>query len=67
MTSIHASHPEMAFRRMVQMVKLNNVPSMSDQDILDMLKSVVDIIIQLIKTPQGRRVSGVYCKQGSDD
>jgi len=63
MTSIHASHPEMAFRRMVQMVKLNNVPSMSDQDILDMLKSVVDIIIQLIKTPEGRRVSGVYYKQ----
>jgi type IV secretion system protein VirB11 len=60
MTSIHASDPEMAFRRMVQMVKLNNVPSMSDQDILEMLKSVVDIVIQLVKTPEGRRVSGVY-------
>jgi type IV secretion system protein VirB11 len=62
MTSIHASDPEMAFRRMVQMVKLNNVPSMSDQDILEMLKSVVDIVIQLVKTPEGRRVSGVYYK-----
>jgi type IV secretion system protein VirB11 len=60
MTSIHASDPEMAFRRMVQMVKLNNVPSMSDQDILEMLKSVVDIVIQLVKTPEGKRVSGVY-------
>lgn len=62
MTSIHASDPEMAFRRMVQMVKLNNVPSMSDQDILEMLKSVVDIVIQLVKTSEGRRVSGVYYK-----
>ena len=66
MTSIHASDPEMAFRRMVQMVKLNNVPSMSDQDILEMLKSVVDIVIQLVKTSEGRRVSGVYYKHASD-
>ena len=66
MTSIHASDPEMAFRRMVQMVKLNNVPSMSDQDILEMLKSVVDIVIQLVKTPEGRRVSGVYYKHAVD-
>lgn len=62
MTSIHASDSEMAFRRMVQMVKLNNVPSMSDQDILEMVKSVVDIVVQLVKTPEGRMLSGVYYK-----
>jgi type IV secretion system protein VirB11 len=66
MTSIHASDPEMAFRRMVQMVKLNNVPSMSDQDILEMLKAVVDVVIQLVKTPEGRRVSGVYFRHALD-
>lgn len=59
-TSIHANNPNVAFMRMMQMYKLNNVPSMSDEDILRELKAVVDIIIQLKKTPQGRQVTEVY-------
>ncbi len=64
LTTIHANNPEMAFMRMTQMYKLNQVPSMTDQDILRELKSVIDIIIQINKTPEGRRVQGVYFKQG---
>lgn len=64
MTSIHANNPRIAFMRMTQMYKLNNVPSMSDADIMRELKEVVDIIIQIGKTPQGRRVQSVYYKHG---
>jgi type IV secretion system protein VirB11 len=62
LTTIHANSPRVAFMRMVQMFKLNNVPSMSDQDILRELTEVVDIIIQINKTPEGRKVQGVYFK-----
>ena len=62
LTTIHANSPRMAFMRMVQMFKLNNVPSMSDQDILRELMEVIDIIIQINKTPEGRKVHGVYFK-----
>jgi len=63
LTTIHANNPEIAFMRMTQMYKLNQVPSMTDQDILRELKSVIDIIIQINKTPEGRRVQGVYFKE----
>lgn len=63
MTSIHASNPQIAFMRMTQLYKLNNVPSMRDEDILRELKAVIDIIIQLKKTPQGRVITWVYFKQ----
>jgi type IV secretion system protein VirB11 len=62
MTSIHANNPGIAFMRMTQMYKLNNVPSMSDEDILRELKEVIDVIIQIGKTPKGRRVQSVYYK-----
>ena len=62
MTSIHANNPGIAFMRMTQMYKLNNVPSMSDEDILRELKEVIDVIIQIGKTPEGRRVQSVYYK-----
>jgi len=61
-TSIHANNPRMAFMRMTQMYKLNNVPSMTDTDIMRELNEVIDIIIQVAKTPQGRQVQGVYYK-----
>lgn len=64
MTSIHANNPSIAFMRMTQMYKLNNVPSMSDDDILRELKEVIDVIIQIGKTPRGRRVQSVYYKYG---
>lgn len=64
MTSIHANNPRIAFMRMTQMYKLNNVPSMSDVDIMRELKEVVDVIIQIGKTDQGRQVQSVYYKYG---
>lgn len=58
-TSIHASNPRTAFMRMTQLYKLNNVPSMRDEDIERELHEVIDIIIQVTRTPEGRE--GVYC------
>lgn len=65
LTSIHASNPEIAWMRMAQMYKLNNVPSMTDEDIYRELKAVIDIIIQLEKTPTGRQIQSVYYRQGA--
>lgn len=62
MTSIHANNPQIAFMRMTQMYKLNNVPSMRDADIMQELQSVIDIIVQLGKTPQGRKLISCYYK-----
>ncbi len=62
LTSIHANSPTGAFMRMVQLYKLNCVPSMRDDEILAQLKSVIDIVIQLNKTSRGRCVGGVYFK-----
>jgi len=66
-TSIHANNPRVAFMRMTQMYKQNNVPSMSDKDILKELHEVIDIIIQVAKTPNGRLVESVYYKYGDMD
>lgn len=63
-TSIHANNPRSAFMRMAQLYKLNNVPSMRDEDILRELKDVVDVIIQVAKTKEGRQVQSVYYKYG---
>lgn len=65
LTTIHASNPKIAFMRMTQMYKLNNVPSMRDEDILRELQEIVDIIIQVVKTEKGRRVSGIYYKHAT--
>lgn len=61
-TSIHANNPQMAFMRMAQMYKLNNVPSMRDEDIQRELHAVIDIVVQLQKTDIGRQLTGVYYK-----
>ena len=62
LTSIHANNPRVALMRMTQLYKQNNVPSMSDQDILREINEVVDVIIQVGKTPTGRAVQGIYYK-----
>ncbi len=67
LTTIHANNPQIAFLRMTQMYKLNPVPSMSDQDILRELQSVIDIVIQINKTPLGRLAQGVYFKWARGD
>ncbi len=64
LTTIHANNPRIAFMRMTQMYKLNNVPSMQDADILRELTEVIDVIIQVGKTPQGRQLQSIYYKYG---
>jgi len=65
LTTIHANNPKVAFMRMTQMYKLNNVPSMTDNDIMQLLNEVVDIIVQIEKTKHGRQVQSIYYKYGS--
>ncbi|MDF1654366.1 MAG: P-type DNA transfer ATPase VirB11 [Coxiellaceae bacterium] len=59
-SSIHANNPKGAFMRMVHLYKLNNVPSMTDQDIMREIKTVVDVIVQLEKTANGRSLQSIY-------
>lgn len=61
-TTIHAPNPRIAFMRMTQMYKLNNVPSMRDEDIRRELHEVIDIIIQITRRNGERQVSYVYYK-----
>lgn len=61
-TTIHAPNPRVAFMRMTQMYKLNNVPSMRDEDIHRELHEVIDIVVQLKKMAHGRQMTSVYYK-----
>jgi len=63
LTSIHANDPKGVFMRMAQLYKLNNVPAMSEQEILNEIHSVVDIVVQLAKGPKGRFVQSIYYKE----
>ena len=47
------------------MYKLNPVASMTDDEILTELKSVIDVVIQVSKTPEGRKVQSVYYPLGA--
>lgn len=61
MISLHADCPQRAFLRMKQMYKLNNVPSMTDENILEEIHDVVDVIVQLQKDPErGRCIKSIY-------
>lgn len=62
LATIHANNPKVAFMRMAQLYKLNNVPGMKEEDIYNALHEVVDIIVQLEKTEHGRRLVEVYFK-----
>ena len=61
-TSIHANNPKVAFMRMTQMYKLNHVPSMTDQDILNELHETIDVIVQVEKSFGKRQVQSIYFK-----
>lgn len=63
LATIHANNPRGAFMRMAQLYKLNPVSGMSEEDIYNILHEVIDIVVQLQKTPNGRRLSEVYYKQ----
>jgi type IV secretion system protein VirB11 len=62
LATIHANNPRVAFMRMAQLYKLNNVSGMSDADIHRELHEVIDIIVQLQKTEVGRQLVEVYYK-----
>ncbi len=62
LATIHANNPKVAFMRMAQLYKLNNVPGMSEADIYKALHEVIDIVVQLQKTDKGRRLVEVYYK-----
>ncbi|GGI82548.1 P-type DNA transfer ATPase VirB11 [Legionella impletisoli] len=62
LATIHADNPRMAFMRMAQLYKLNNVPGMKDEDIHQLLHEVIDVVVQLKKTAHGRQMTSVYYK-----
>ena len=63
LATIHANNPRVAFMRMAQLYKLNKVSGMSDADIHRELHEVIDIVVQLQKTNEGRRLVEVYYKE----
>lgn len=58
--TIHANNPRVAFMRMAQLYKLNEVAGMQEKDIYTVLHEVIDIIVQLEKTSKGRQLVEVY-------
>lgn len=62
LATIHANNPKVAFMRMAQLYKLNPIAGMTDADIYNVLHEVVDIIVQVAKTHEGRRLMAVYYK-----
>lgn len=62
LATIHANDPKVAFMRMAQLYKLNPIAGMVDTDIYNVLHEVVDIVVQLKKTPFGRQMIAVYYK-----
>jgi type IV secretion system protein VirB11 len=62
LATIHANNPKVAFMRMAQLYKLNSVAGMEEEDIYNVLHEVVDIIVQVAKTNEGRRLMEVYYK-----
>ncbi|HDO8337945.1 TPA: P-type DNA transfer ATPase VirB11, partial [Legionella pneumophila] len=62
LATIHANNPKVAFMRMAQLYKLNQVAGMDEADIYKVLHEVIDVIVQLQKTPDGRRLVEVYYK-----
>lgn len=49
LATIHANNPKVAFMRMAQLYKLNNVPGMLEKDIYNVLHEAIDIVVQLQK------------------
>lgn len=58
LSSIHAANPYMAFMRLVHMVKLSGT-SLSREDILEDLHTVIDVVIQLQRKIQNNKVSRI--------
>jgi type IV secretion system protein VirB11 len=65
--TLHASNPWAAFRRMIQLYKQNNVPSMKDTEIREEIESVVDVVVQITKQSGGRFASYVWFKEATTE
>lgn len=65
LATIHANNPKVAFMRMAQLYKLNQLAGMEEADIYKVLHEVIDIVVQLQKTAEGRRLVEVYYKHAS--
>lgn len=63
LATIHANSPKVAFMRMAQLYKLNPVANMNENDIYNILHEVIDVIVQVAKTSEGRRLVEVYYKE----
>lgn len=61
LSSIHAASPSTAFMRLVHMVKLSGT-SLSREDILEDLHSLIDIVVQLKR----RREKNIYVREVSE-
>jgi type IV secretion system protein VirB11 len=62
LATIHANSPQVALMRMAQLYKLNPIANMEEKDIYNILQEVIDIVVQLAKTDEGRRLVEVYYK-----
>lgn len=62
LATLHANNPQIAFMRMAQLYKLNQVAGMSEADIYKVLNEVIDIILQLEKRDGRRQLVEVYYK-----
>ena len=60
-TTVHADDPESAFQQLATYYKYNKVV-MSDEDIMNTLKSVIDVVIQLGKEQDGRMAQAIWYK-----
>ncbi|HAT8326764.1 TPA: P-type DNA transfer ATPase VirB11 [Legionella pneumophila] len=65
LATLHANNPKVAFMRMAQLYKLNQVAGMGEADIYAVLHEVIDIIVQLQKTASGRQLVEVYYKHAA--
>ena len=62
MATIHAGSVAQTWQRMVHLYKQNHVPAMTDLDILNEIKQVIDCIVVLKRTSNGRQLIDVYEK-----
>lgn len=65
--TFHANTPWAAFRRMVQLYKLNNVPSMKDSEIRTEIERVVDVVIQINRSKGQRKASYIWFKEATKE
>ncbi len=61
LTSVHADSPALAFERLALMVMQGNA-SLTREQILAYLRGVVDIVVQVRKIRDRRKVSAIYYK-----